>query len=104
MSIVLIAGVLVVAAIFEVTEIQIELLTQAPAPPIETALVFVTWIPFAMVFAGALSFWRRAVREAPELEAREADEERRQADSLMGTGYQSPPQTQGEKDRAGSPT
>ena len=37
-SVALIGGVLIVAAIFEVTEIQIELLTQPPAPPIEGAL------------------------------------------------------------------
>jgi len=103
-SIVLIAGVLIVAAIFEVTEIQIEVLTQAPAPPIEVALVFLTWIPFALVFAGALSFWRRARREAPELEAREAEDARRQADALLGAGGHAPPQKQGQKDAAGSPT
>ncbi len=103
-SVVLIAGVLVVAAIFEVTEIQIEVLTQAPAPPIEGALVFLTWIPFALVFAGALSFWRKAKSEAPELEAKEAEEARRQADALLGVGAQAPPQTQDEKDAAGSPT
>jgi len=103
-SIMLIAGVLVFAAVFEVTEIQIEVLTQAPAPPIEGALVFLTWIPFALVFAGALSFWRRARREAPELEAREAEDARRQADALLGVAGHAPPQTQGEKDAAGSPT
>ncbi len=103
-SVVLIAGVLAVAAVFEVTEIQIEVLTQAPAPPIEGALIFLTWIPFALVFAGALSFWRKARREAPELEAREAEETRRQREALFGAGGQAPPQTQGEKDTAGSPT
>ncbi len=103
-SIILIAGVLIVAAIFEVTEIQIAVLTQAPAPPIEGALVFVTWIPFALVFAGVLSFWRSAKREAPELEAKEAEDARRQADALLGPGGQAQPQTQGEKDTAGSPT
>jgi len=103
-SIVLIVGVLIVASIFEVTEIQIEVLTQAPAPPIEAALVFLTWIPFALVFAGALSFWRRARREAGELEAKEAEEARRQADVLLGVGARAPPQTQGEKDAASSPT
>jgi hypothetical protein len=96
--------VLIVAAIFEVTEIQIEFFTQPPAPPIEGALVFATWIPFALVFSGALSFWRRARREAPELEEREAEESRRQAEALWGAGGQAPPQTQGEKDSAGSST
>jgi len=100
----LIAGVLIVAAIFEVTEIQIEILTAPPAPPIEGALVFLMWVPFAMVFAGALSFWRKAKIEAPELEAKEAEEARRQADALLGVGARAPPQTQGEKDAAGSPT
>jgi uncharacterized membrane protein SpoIIM required for sporulation len=103
-SVVLMAGVLAVAAVFEVTEIQIEILTQAPAPPIEAALVFLTWIPFVLVFAGALSFWRKARREAPELEAREAEETRRQREALLGAGGQAPPQTQGERDTAGSPT
>jgi uncharacterized membrane protein SpoIIM required for sporulation len=103
-SIVLTAGVLIVAAIFEVTEIQIEALALPPAPPIEGALVFLTWIPFALVFAGALSFWRRARSEAPELEAKEAEEAKRQADAILGVRDQAPPQTQGEKDGAGSPT
>lgn len=103
-SVVLIVGVLVVAAIFEVTEIQIEVLTQAPAPPIEGALVFLTWIPFALVFAGALSFWRKARAEAPELEAKEVEDERRQASALFGAGAQPPPPAEGEKDAAGSPT
>lgn len=103
-TIMLIVGVLIVASIFEVTEIQIEVLTQAPAPPIESALVFLTWIPFALVFAGALSFWRKARSEATELEAREAEEARRQADALLGVVGQAPPQTMGEKDAAGSPT
>jgi len=91
-SIVLMVGVLMVAAIFEVTEIQIESIFAPPAPPIEEALVFLTWIPFAVVFAGALSFWRRAKIEAPELEAKEAAETKRQADALLGIGDQAPPQ------------
>lgn len=103
-SVVLTVGMLVVAAIFEVTEIQIEVLTQAPAPPIEGALVFLTWIPFALVFAGALSFWRKARTEAPELEAKEAEEARRQAEALFGAGAGAPERTEGEKDGAGSPT
>jgi uncharacterized membrane protein SpoIIM required for sporulation len=103
-SIVVTAGVLIIAAIFEVAEIQVEILTQPPAPPAEGALVFLAWIPFALLFAGAVSFWRQAKREAPELEAKEAEESRRQAEALFGAGGQAPPQVQGEKDAAGSPT
>ena len=103
-SVMVIIGVLMVAAIFEVTEIQIELFTQPPAPPIEGALVFLMWVPFALLFAGGMSFWRRAKREAPELEAREAEESRREAEALRGVSGRVPPQTQGEKDPTGSPT
>jgi len=91
-NLMLIAGVLVVAAVFEVTEIQIEMLTAPPAPAIEGALVFLTWIPFVAVFAGALAFWKRARREAPELEARDAAEMTQNAGSLRGVGDQGPPQ------------
>jgi len=101
-SLVLIAGVLLVAATFEVTEIQIETLTAPPAPGWEEALVFLTWIPFALVFAYAVGFWRKARKEAPELEAREAAEVGREALSLQNTEDQGPPQ--GEKDATGSPT
>jgi uncharacterized membrane protein SpoIIM required for sporulation len=103
-SIVLIAGILIVAAVFEVTEGQIAVLTAPPAPPGEEALVFLTWIPFAAVFAGTVSFWKRARREAPELEAKEAEESRRRAESLLGVGGPAPPQLREEKDGAGSPT
>jgi uncharacterized membrane protein SpoIIM required for sporulation len=103
-STVVMAGILFVAAVFEVTEIQIELLTQPPAPPAESALVFLMWLPFALLFARALSFWRRARSEAPGLEAKEAEEARREADALMGVGGQAPPRAQGERDAAGSPT
>jgi len=68
-SVLLIIGVLFVAAVFEVTEIQIEGL-----PGLEGLLVFLTWIPFAVVFSQALSFWRKAKREAPELDERDAAE------------------------------
>ena len=101
-NLILIAGVLIVAAIFEVTEIQIETLTAPPAPPLEAALVFLAWIPFALVFAGVLSFWRKARREAPELDARDATEVVQDAGSLQDIRGQGPPQ--GEKDAAGSPT
>jgi hypothetical protein len=91
-SLMLIAGVLVVAAVFEVTEIQIEMLTAPPAPAIDGLLVFLTWIPFVAVFAGARAFWKRARREAPELEARDAAEMTQNGGSLQGVGDQGPPQ------------
>ena len=61
----LIAGVLVVAATFEVSEIQLE---TSPDP----AAAFLTWIPFVFVLIGVLRFWRRARAEAPALEERDA--------------------------------
>jgi uncharacterized membrane protein SpoIIM required for sporulation len=103
-SLILIAGVLIVAAAFEVTEIQIETLTAPPAPAAEGLLVFLTWVPFALVLAGALAFWRRAKREAPELEARENTEVPQSPAPVQSILYQGPPQSQVEKNAAGSPT
>ena len=85
---VLIAGVLIVAAIFEVTEIQIE------SGPIQTQVyALLTWLPFAAVLAAVLAFWRKARRDAPALLAREAAE-------VAQDGGES----QGERYEAGSPT
>lgn len=66
-NVLLIAGVLTVAAVFEVAEIQLE---NGPAP----ILALLTWLPFVVVFAGAVKFWRRARDEAPALEIRDAME------------------------------
>jgi hypothetical protein len=84
-SLILIAGVLIVAATFEVTEIQIE---SGPTP----AYALLTWIPFVVVFAGVLVYWRRAKRDAPELEARDAAE-RAQNDGGPPTEGGAPPVT-----------
>jgi uncharacterized membrane protein SpoIIM required for sporulation len=66
-NILLIAGVLLVAAAFEVSEIQLE---SSPQP----ALAFLTWIPFVLVAVGVVRFWRRARVDAPALEERDASE------------------------------
>jgi len=94
-NIILIAGVLIVAAIFEVTEIQFE---QGPAQTQAYALL--TWIPFVVVFAGVLKFWRSARRDAPAIEEREAEGLAPESNIVVVEG-QPPPQ--GEKGEAGSP-
>lgn len=68
-NVILIAIVLLVAAVFEVTEIQIE-----RGPPDIQVYLFATWLPFILVFAGFLTIWRRARREVPAIEEREASE------------------------------
>jgi hypothetical protein len=97
-NIILIAGVLIVAATFEVTEIQIE---QGPVQTQVYALL--TWIPFVVVFAVVLTFWRRARRDAPALEERDAAEMARKEEASQVMAGQGQPQPQGEKDAAGSP-
>jgi uncharacterized membrane protein SpoIIM required for sporulation len=97
-NILLIAGVLIVAATFEVTEIQFE------QGPVQTqALALLTWIPFVVVFALEFRFWRKARREAPALEEREAEELALRSETPKFVGDQGQPQPQGEKDGAGSP-
>jgi len=73
-SILSIVGILLIAAVFEVTEIQIEFFTQPPAPAAEGLLVLLTWIPFAYVFWKAVSFWRSSRKVASQLEAMDAAE------------------------------
>jgi uncharacterized membrane protein SpoIIM required for sporulation len=86
---VLAVGVLLVAAIFEVTEIQIE-----QGPPQTQVYALLTWLPFFAVLAGAVAFWRRARRDAPALEEREAAEKaQREADWQTLTGRGPPPQS-----------
>ncbi len=97
-NIILIAGVLGVAAVFEVSEIQI-----AGSSPDGPVYALLTWIPFAVVFAGALVFWKRARRSAPEIQAREAAESAQDAGAIPGVWDQGQPQ-QEQKDAAGSPT
>lgn len=65
-NIVLVTVVLVVAAIFEVSEIQIA--TALPQGPL---LSLLTWIPFVVVFVLVLAFWRRARRDATTIEWKE---------------------------------
>ena len=103
-SVMLIAGVLIVAAVFEVAEIQIETAFAAPAPLWEQTLVFLTWVPFVAVFVGAMRFWRAARRDAPELEARDAAETARREEAPPAIGGHDQPQPQSEEDAAGSPT
>jgi uncharacterized membrane protein SpoIIM required for sporulation len=91
-SLLLIVGVLVVAALFEVSEIQI-----ATGYPDGAFYALLTWLPFGAVLAGVIVFWRRARRDAPEIEAREAS--RYGSHDSEGQG-----QTQGEMGAAGSPT
>jgi uncharacterized membrane protein SpoIIM required for sporulation len=62
-NLILIAGVLSVAAVFEVSEIQIAG-SSAEGP----FYAFLTWLPFALVFAGVIIFWTRAKKDAPALE------------------------------------
>ncbi|HVB95130.1 MAG TPA: stage II sporulation protein M [Nitrososphaerales archaeon] len=103
-NVVLIVGVLIVAAVFEVTEIQLETMFGAPAPLWEQSLVFLTWVPFVAVFAGVIRFWRISRRDAPALEARYAEEMLQGEEAPQVIGGQRQPQPQGEKDVAGSPT
>jgi uncharacterized membrane protein SpoIIM required for sporulation len=100
---ILVAMVLILAAVFEVAEIQIETMT-ASAPPQDPshAYALLTWLPFLVVFAGVIVFWRRARREAPALEERDSlgrapDEGTSQV--VGDKGLQ-----QNEKGAAGSPT
>jgi uncharacterized membrane protein SpoIIM required for sporulation len=98
-NVIMIAVVLIVAATFEVTEIQIE-----SGPPQTQLLALLTWIPFVVVFWAMLRFWRSAKRDAPALEEQEAAEmAQRELPSQVVTD-QGQPQPQGEKDAAGSPT
>ncbi len=59
----LVAGMLIVAAVFEVAEIQI-----GSGPPETQGLAILTWLPFALVLIVAIRFWRKARQEAPILE------------------------------------
>ena len=97
-NIILIAVVLGVAAVFEVSEIQIA--GSSPDGPIYALL---TWLPFAGVFAVALVFWKRARKSAPEIEAREAAESALDPGATQVVWNQGQPQ-QEQKDSAGSPT
>jgi uncharacterized membrane protein SpoIIM required for sporulation len=92
-TLLLIVGVLIVAALFEVSEIQI-----ATASPDGAFYALLTWLPFGAVFAGVLVFWRRARREAPALEAREEA-----GDASQSPEDQGRPRTEGEEDAAGGP-
>jgi len=72
-NLILIAGVLIVAATFEVTEIQIQAMNASkPATDPAQLLPLITWIPFAAIAAGAVAFWKRARRDLKGLEERDA--------------------------------
>ena len=65
-NVALIAGVLIVAAVFEVAEIQLESANaSASATSLSQVLPLLTWLPFLLVLGGVIVFWRRARREAP---------------------------------------
>ncbi len=96
-SVILIACVLVVAATFEVAEIQIE-----QGPPQTQLFVFLTWLPFALLFAGGLAYWRRARKEAPLIEEREAAEMAPMAEAPQNVPEPGQPPARGEKDAAGA--
>jgi hypothetical protein len=71
----LIVGMLVVAAVFEVTEIQLEQVGASASPTSPSqALPLLTWLPFFVVLAVGIVYWRRARREAPALYEREREE------------------------------
>jgi uncharacterized membrane protein SpoIIM required for sporulation len=59
----LITMTLIVAAFFEVSEIQI-----ASGPPETQPYALLTWLPFVIVLVVVVRFWRRARREAPVLD------------------------------------
>jgi uncharacterized membrane protein SpoIIM required for sporulation len=69
-NVLLIGGVLGVAAIFEVAEIQLS----SSQDIVVQALALATWLPFLLILAGVIMFWRKARREAPVLEAQEETE------------------------------
>ena len=72
-NIVLIGGVLAVAAVFEVSEIQIQVMNASkPATDPIQALPLVMWAPWIVIAWGAYRFWNRARREASGLEERDA--------------------------------
>jgi uncharacterized membrane protein SpoIIM required for sporulation len=95
-NVILIAGVLLVAAVFEVSEIQIAG-SSAEGP----FYAFFTWLPFAFVLAGAIVFWTRAKRDAPALEGSGPPGTAPDADSPPAVGGGDLPQYERE---AGSPT
>jgi uncharacterized membrane protein SpoIIM required for sporulation len=74
-NIILIAGVLIVAATIEVTEIQLEALGSANFGQAGSIIAFLTWIPALVIIAFATRFWRRAKKQAPELEEKEKAED-----------------------------
>ncbi len=92
-NLMLIGAVLIVAAVFEVSEIQI-----ASGLAGGAFYALLTWIPFAVLFAGVVSYWRRARRDAPALEEQDAP---RDASQVAGEQGEQQPQLYGEKDAAG---
>jgi uncharacterized membrane protein SpoIIM required for sporulation len=66
-NVLLVAGVLIAAAVIEVAEIQLA----SNFGDIGPFLALLTWVPFLVLVAGAVAFWRKANRDAPILEAEE---------------------------------
>ena len=93
-NLLLIVGVLIVAAVFEVSEIQI-----ATASPEGAFYALLTWLPFAAIFAGVMIFWRRARRDAPEIETREES-----GDASQNGENEIQPIADSEGDSGGGPT
>ncbi len=83
-SMLLVAGVLIVAAIFEVTEIQLA----SSYGYVGQVLALLTWLPFLLILAGVVSFWQKARRDAPTVEAREEADSSASAQTppSLGTG------------------
>jgi uncharacterized membrane protein SpoIIM required for sporulation len=67
-NVMLIGVVLIVAAVIEVTEIQIATIFQGTP---NESLALLTWIPFFLILVGVAKFWRKAKRDGPMLQAQE---------------------------------
>lgn len=74
-NIILIAGVLIVAATIEVTEIQLEAAGSAAYGQDGSIIAFLTWIPALIIMVFVARFWRRARKQAPMLEEKEKAED-----------------------------
>jgi uncharacterized membrane protein SpoIIM required for sporulation len=85
-NIILIAGVLIVAATIEVTEIQLEALGSTNFGQAGSIIAFLTWIPALVIIAFATRFWRQAKKQAPELEEKEKAEDGVTEEGGVGQG------------------
>jgi uncharacterized membrane protein SpoIIM required for sporulation len=85
-NIILIAGVLIVAATVEVTEIQLEAVGSADFGQAGSIIAFLTWVPALVIITLAVRFWRRAKKQAPELEEKEKAEDGLTEERGVGQG------------------